>query len=93
LQLNTIRGIVDINFRVFAANGRKLHIVPFHTADSWLITTISYRSPQTGEGTVYFKSERRHRAGRFETVHFRLEVDGRPDPIDLKNTDLLQLGN
>lgn len=65
--VNTIQGIVDINFRIESASGR--------------------------QGTVYFKSQRKHKAGRFETANFTLFVDGNPTPIDLMHTDLLQLGN
>merc|ERR1711939_401039 len=61
--VNTIQGIVDIHFRVQAANGR--------------------------QGTVYFKSERPNRAARFETVEFKLVVDGNAEPINLKDISVI----
>ena len=56
-------------------------------------TNLSFPFRAPGQGTVYFKSQRKHKAGRFETANFTLFVDGNPTPIDLMHTDLLQLGN
>lgn len=56
-------------------------------------SALPLRAALAGEGTVYFKSQRPTRHGRFETVHFRLHIDGQREAVDLKNADLLQLGN
>lgn len=86
--MNTIQGIVDIHFRVESDSGR--------TCSRFTLFMLAYANAlcRTGEGTLYFKSERRTKHGRFETTDFKLVVDGNPaQVVDLKNADLLGLNH
>jgi cytochrome c oxidase assembly factor 1 len=85
-KVNTIQGIVDISFRVESDSGRASVSLLHDTRN------IANVLSNAGEGTLFFKSERRTKHGRFETIDFKLVVDGNPaQVVDLKNADLLGL--